>query len=146
MTALESAYKQVRQRLHVLDAVLRSLSFKEGSQAAATVKEALDCKGINRLHEVGTREYYDTMIDCAAIQTADGKVWHGKRHGHCFKTIKQAYGVPAHKVEGDGKTVEGFITMSDRFVDRKEAAELVKATGQCVPVHDPNQLYSEDLY
>src|ERR1051326_8892277 len=32
---------------------------------------------------------YDKLIDCAAIKGADGIVWTGHRHGHCFKIIEQ---------------------------------------------------------
>ncbi len=87
---------------------------------------------------VGTPEYYDTRIDCAAIKSTDGQVWTGKRHSHCFKTIKQAGLKAAH---GE----QGFVTMSGRFVTRLEAAELVTRTGQCKLNHPP-ELYSEDLY
>lgn len=82
--------------------------------------------------------YYDTRIDCAAIKSTDGRVWTGKRHSHCFATIKQAGLQPSHKDQG-------FVTMSGRYVTREEAAELVKQTGQC-KLNTPPLLYSEDLY
>ena len=83
-------------------------------------------------------EYYDTRIDCAAVKSTDGLVWTGKRHHHCLKTIVQAGRTVSH---GD----QGFVTMSGRYVTRKEAAELVTRTGQC-KLNNPPLLYSEDLY
>jgi hypothetical protein len=87
-------------------------------------------------------EWYDMRIDCAAIKCG-GLVWTGKRHGHCIATVKQATGKRANEFPDE---VQGFVTMSGRFVDRKEAAELVKKTGQVQLKHSPTELYSEDLY
>lgn len=87
---------------------------------------------------VGTKEYYDAHIDCAAAKSTDGLVWTGKRHGHCIKTIRQAGLMPSH---GE----QGFVTMSGRFVTREEGARLVLLTGQAT-LKTPPLLYSEDLY
>ena len=86
----------------------------------------------------GTPEYYNTRIDCSAVRSTDGQVWTGKRHHHCMKTILQAGLKISH---GD----QGFVTMSGRYVSRKEAAALVLRTGQCKLNHPP-LMYSEDLY
>jgi len=86
----------------------------------------------------GTLAYYDTRIDCAAVKSTDGRVWTGKRHHHCIATIVQAGLKVSH---GD----QGFVTMSGRYVDREEAAELILKTGQCKLNHPP-LAYSEDLY
>jgi hypothetical protein len=83
---------------------------------------------------------YDRMIDCAAIKMPDGRVWTGKRHHHCIATIVQATGKPCR----DG--VQGFVTMSGKFLDRDEARALVEETGQVTKFTRPKQLYSEDLY
>lgn len=40
--------------------------------------------------------------------------------------------------------VQGFITTKNRFVDRKEAAEIAYSAGQIASPKD--ELYSEDLY
>lgn len=84
---------------------------------------------------------YDKRIDCAAILAPDGRVWTGKRHGHCIKTIIQATGIQS--VGGDYK--QGFVTMSGRFVDRKEAAMIAVHAGQA-NLTLPCELFSEDLY
>lgn len=84
---------------------------------------------------------YDKMIDCAAILAPDGRVWTGKRHGHCIKTIIQATGV--RSVGGDYK--QGFVTLSGRFVDRKEGAMIAVHAGQA-KLTLPCELFSEDLY
>lgn len=84
-------------------------------------------------------EYYKTAIDCAAILAPDGLIWTGKRHGHCIKTIVQATG---NRVGSD--FTQGFVTMSGRFVSRKEAAELALNAGQIK--EQVSCLFSEDLY
>lgn len=88
--------------------------------------------------EIGSPEYYDSIIDCSAIKSTDGQIWTGKRHHHCFATIKQAGLKPDH-------VAQGFITLSGQFVTREEGAALVIKTGQCKLNHPP-LLYSEDLY
>lgn len=85
---------------------------------------------------------YDKMIDCAAIKTPDGRVWTGKRHGHCIKTIIQATGIRSVP----GSYPQGFVTLSGRFVDRKEAAMIAVHSGQVKHLTLPCELFSEDLY
>jgi hypothetical protein len=88
--------------------------------------------------------YYDSMIDCAAIRGPDGRVWTGKRHYHCINTIIQATGV---KQVAEGYE-QGFVTMSGRFVTRREAGQLVQKTGQVkvTPYNPKLELFSENLY
>lgn len=81
------------------------------------------------------------MIDCAAIMATDGRIWTGKRHGHCIKTIVQATGVDR---VGAGY-IQGFVTMAGRFVDRNEAALIAVHAGQA-KLTLPCELFSEDLY
>lgn len=86
---------------------------------------------------------YDKLIDCAAILAPDGRVWTGKRHGHCIATIVQATGV---KRVGEGYK-QGFVTMSGRFVSRSEAAVIAVHANQLKVKHTlPFELFSEDLY
>lgn len=85
--------------------------------------------------------YYDSRIDCAAIREPDGRIWTGKRHHHCIKTIIQATG---QKMTADGE--QGFVTLSGRFVSRAEARALVDKTGQVKTFVHPTELFSEDLY
>lgn len=83
---------------------------------------------------------YDKRIDCAAIQSPDGLIWTGLRHHHCIKTIIQATGKKPHGYP------QGFVTMSGRFVDRIEGAQIALASGQVKQLESPPNLYSEDLY
>lgn len=91
---------------------------------------------------------YTKMIDCAAVRTADGKIWTGKRHHHCLATIIQATGKKALNAE------QGFVTAerSDeypqgRFVSREEAKRLCIETGQVTKFcSTTDDLFSEDLY
>lgn len=83
--------------------------------------------------EIGSEEYYDSMIDCSAVKSTDGQIWTGKRHHHCFATIRQAGLKPSHKDQG-------FVTMSGKYVTRLEAAALVIKTGQCKLKHRQNFL------
>ncbi len=44
-----------------------------------------------------------------------------------------------------GKSIQGFLTSENRFVDRKEAAKIHVANGGKLNYSDAS-LYSEDLY
>jgi len=90
-------------------------------------------------------------IRCAAIYYNDGKeyphqpcnintgyVLCGLRHHNCFAMRKD---------KNDGKrnnTRQGFLTSKDRFVTRKEAAQIALDAGQIPKQIDI--LFSEDLY
>lgn len=65
------------------------------------------------------------------------------RHHHVIRAIAKLNGVGI-----DGEDVQGFVTNTGRFVDRKEGLAIALAAGQ---VLDPNnirakQLFSEDLW
>lgn len=79
---------------------------------------------------------------CAAIRSAHGFIFAGKRHGECFAS---------YLASGYDKryAAQGFMTNKGRFVDRIEAFQLMQDAG--VKSADPGgyrgtQLYSEDLY
>lgn len=79
---------------------------------------------------------------CAAIRTAHGFLFAGKRHGECL-TAALASGYDKAYL------TQGFMTTRGRFVDRKEALKLCQAAG--LPSADPGGyrgdiLFSEDLY
>jgi hypothetical protein len=46
----------------------------------------------------------------------------------------------------EGNTKQGFITSKNRFVDRKEGAEIALKSGQVSELKYGPSLYSEDLY
>lgn len=92
---------------------------------------------------------YDKMINCAAIlDLQNGLVWTGKRHNDVIKTIIQAYKMidPLFKAVHPPRFKQGFVTMSGRFVDRKEAAMIAVHAGQVKNRTLPFVLFSEDLY
>lgn len=76
------------------------------------------------------------------INVDKGIVVSGYRHG----SIIAAMGSFNIKTHASPELCEqGFLTDKNRFLNRKEARELVIQTGQCVPEFN-NELYSEDLY
>jgi hypothetical protein len=66
----------------------------------------------------------------------------GYRHGSIIAAMGQ------HNIKTPASPEfceQGFLTDKNRFLNRKEARELVIQTGQCVPEFN-DELYSEDLY
>lgn len=97
-------------------------------------------------------------ILCAAIWIDDGVstyvhqpenikqgfVVMGYRHCNCFTTLAMLQGLQVLKKESQKEAEKGFITSTNRFVNRKEAVEIARNANQ-VPSH-LTILYSEDLY
>lgn len=91
-------------------------------------------------------------IICAAIFVDDGQIHPhqpkniltglvvcGRRHHNCFTTLALT------NVEYKrNNTIQGFLTSHDRFVDRKEGAEIAFEAGQIK--EETNILMSEDIY
>lgn len=95
-------------------------------------------------------------ILCAAIWFDDGKphvhqpvniqsgfVVCGRRHHNCFATLTVIQEDKAERLELRKKSVQGFITSTDRFVDRKEAGSIAFNSAQAAFT---DCLFSEDLY
>ena len=95
------------------------------------------------------------MILCAAVDitfvNSNNEVNHlivcGRRHGDCYKTIRQLDNKHTQWSE------EGFITRDGVFLNRKEAfkhachcGQLSQSTLWYKEDHKENELYSEDLY
>lgn len=89
---------------------------------------------------------------CAAIHFEDGNKYEhqpkniesgivvcGRRHHNCFIVMDRKFR------EGiKGVLTQGFLTSTDRFLDRIEAAQIAFEAGQ---ISDPKfKLFSEDLY
>ncbi len=71
-----------------------------------------------------------------------GLVFCGHRHAQCMYTMISITGLMQHQA---GEEVQGFLTSKNRFVDRKEGAEIhIKNGGRLN--YSTTQLYSEDLY
>lgn len=91
-------------------------------------------------------------ILCAAIWYQEGEpliysphnikkgfVVTGRRHNNIIEFVKEKLNRVTKQ-----NTVQGFLTSDNRFVDRKEAAEVAWQAGQ-TRVRE-NRLFSEDLY
>lgn len=95
-------------------------------------------------------------IICAAIWFQDGKKYEhqpkniesgmviaGRRHHNCYYSLAAIAGLDARKMNFP-KDIQGFLTNTNRFVDRKEAAEIALSAQQ---ISKPTKLlFSEDLY
>lgn len=106
------------------------------------------------------REY----IICAANYYNDGVVHHhqprnieigfvvcGRRHHNCITTFAMIMGFPYDEkgIEVMNTEIQGFLTNTDRFVDRLEALEIASKANQLKPDERINEsigLYSENLY
>lgn len=91
-------------------------------------------------------------VICAAVQW-NGHVWHGHRHGHALQAMQDELSWwMARKDMPKGPStgmIQGFVTTTGRFVDRKEAMRIQLAAGiESVDEggYRGDELYSEDLY
>jgi hypothetical protein len=76
------------------------------------------------------------------INTPGGVVISGFRHGNCISSIVALTG---KRLFEHGEHVQGFLTNKNRFVDRKEGAEIWIKNGGKLNFNSI-ELYSEDLY
>ena len=74
----------------------------------------------------------------------------GHRHGHCIDIMKMLSGLRTvtFSPDGVGEHEQGFLTNTNRFVDREEAYIIAEKANQ---INDrvrgsAGTLYSEDLY
>lgn len=105
----------------------------------------------------------DEYILCAANWYDDGKeyvhqpknikigfVTCGQRHHNCISTFAMIVGFPYSKEaqQLQNTEVEGFLTNTNRFVDRKEALKIALVANQIKDIGNvrPIGLHSEDLY
>lgn len=79
-----------------------------------------------------------------------GLVVCGHRHGHCIDTVKTLAGLRTVKIspDGVGETEQGFLTNTNRFVDREEAFLIAQKAEQLNNRErgSSKTLFSEDLY
>ena len=105
------------------------------------------------------REY----ILCAANYYNDGIVYvhvpkninvgfctYGHRHHNCIMIFSQIVGFPysEESLKLQNTEVQGFLTNTNRFIDRVEALEIAKKENQIKDLGQVrgNKLFSEDLY
>ena len=113
------------------------------------------------------------FIICSAIWFKDGKTYvHqpknvdsgfvvcGRRHHNCYAilaAIKSNSGLTEDQIGNERyprEFVQGFLTNTDRFVDRKEGYTIAKEANQLIhnlhdrtnPILTSECLYSEDIY
>lgn len=72
-----------------------------------------------------------------------GLVICGRRHHNCFATFAAFHNSPEELLKY--KITQGFLTNTDRFVDRKEALEIALKAGQTTKKNG-SILISEDIY
>lgn len=140
--------KTAKRLLHYIEGVLEEGASFDEKDIARILSEPTEGYRVS----IEPKKYdYDKMINCAAmLDVQTGLIWTGKRHGDVIKTIIQAYSL-TDKSEYKIKSVtlerfkQGFVTMSGRFVDRKEAAMIAVHAGQA-ELTLPCELFSEDLY
>lgn len=80
------------------------------------------------------------------INCDSGIVILGHRHGQCIYTLLALKGLRTvtNAPDGVGNHIQGFLTSKNRFVDRKEAAQIAFDMGQTKD--HKKLLFSEDLY
>lgn len=96
--------------------------------------------------------YYNDGIEnihsCENI--TEGFVICGRRHHNCISIFAKIHGFPYNeRAKEIMKTeVQGFITNTNRFVDRLEALKIARESGQIITGEGNSKLglFSEDLY
>lgn len=81
---------------------------------------------------------------------SEGVVILGHRHGDIIKNVGNLMGLRTVErgENSSGEYVQGFLTNKNRFVDRKEGAQIAWKENQILDTGraNPNYLYSEDIY
>lgn len=72
-----------------------------------------------------------------------GVVIAGMSHTHILYSVNAILG---NRQCECGKQQSGFLTTSNRFVNRKEAMEIAKLSGQMPAEFNNNNLFSEDIF
>jgi hypothetical protein len=72
-----------------------------------------------------------------------GIVFCGQRHLQCLYQMIAMTGKMQHEA---GEEVQGFLTNTNRFVDRKEAMSIAMKANQVINPYAGHNLFSEDLY
>lgn len=91
--------------------------------------------------DLPTAKYMPTNID-------KGIVVEGHRHADIIRTVLNLIGKRTCSNGNDcaGESIQGFVTNTNRFVDRREALKIAIAANQLIEQTTFPELYSEDLY
>lgn len=90
-------------------------------------------------------------VICAAIKVGK-QIFYGHRHNHAIKAMNDKLSYTLNRQEIDKlKKVQGFVTTTGRFVDRKEGMKIqlqagIKSANKSQGGYYGDELYSEDLY
>ena len=78
------------------------------------------------------------------INVDKGIVFCGHRHPHCLHQMVAMTGMRQAEA---GEEIQGFLTNTNRFVDREEGAKIAIESNQIDKLqYSDKLLYSEDLY
>ena len=100
------------------------------------MEETILCSAI-WYKELPTPVYGPTNVD-------KGIVFCGHRHLHCLHQMVAMTGKRQSEV---GEEIQGYLTNTNRFVDREEAAKIALAALQVDHLeYSKTKLFSEDLY
>ncbi len=77
------------------------------------------------------------------IREPDWKIVTGRRHADCVAEFAEMGLRKAHRDPGE---IQGFMTDTGRFVDRKEAMVIARAAGQLLAPVEKDYLLSEDVW
>jgi hypothetical protein len=86
----------------------------------------------------------ETIIGVAILEEGSNVVYSlpkPNRHSDVIKLMSEQ-----EKTIKPIKGIQGFITSTDRFVDRVEAGKIALASGQIKKLLFSDKLYSEDLW
>lgn len=78
------------------------------------------------------------LVICAAVRASDGKVITGHRHNDAIRALQAMDGYENEEPLGED---QGFVTSTNRFVNRREAYRLHFPNRA-----EPDELRSDDLY
>ena len=82
-------------------------------------------------------------VTIAAIRTKDGKVWSVPRPGRHGDVIRKIYEATGEAVADE---TQGFLLSDGRFVDRADAEDVARESGQVTGDLIGGVLTSEDLW
>lgn len=88
----------------------------------------------NDYDKIPVQQYMPTNIDTGIVVI-------GYRHAQCLRLLQAVIGIEQLPLTNH---TQGFLTSKNRFVDRKEAANIAIAANQCEKT--VTMLFSEDLY
>lgn len=78
------------------------------------------------------------IVICAAARASNGKVVRGHRHIDAIRSLQTMDGYEFEQPDAES---QGFVTSTNRFVNRREAYRL-----QFPDRTEPDELRSDDLY